>query len=206
MSEQPLPLICVAGPSASGKTSFCQQVTAALKPAGINTLVLACDDYYRAGWVPDARYGHDTPEAIDSRLLINELKAARRNDLKQLRSYDMGSRSSSWRPIEGNHQLVLLEGAYGLQVVLQKQPSSLLLYMEVPWMLRLLRRLRRDVRERRRQPLEVVQQMLGPVRSGERDFISPLKPKATLLIRRQSQQLSDVLSMIRLQIHSSPCS
>ena len=203
MREKPLPLICVGGPSASGKTSFCEKLAAALKPAGINTLVLACDDYYRAGWQPVGRYGHDTPEAIDSRLLINELTAARRNELKQLRSYDMVSRSSSCRPIEKNYQLVLLEGAYGMQAVLQEHPSSLFIYMEVQWILRLFRRLKRDVRDRQRKPLEVIKQMLGPVRSGERDFISPLKPKASLVIRRERQQLSNVMLMIDSQMHSS---
>ena len=67
-----------------------------------------------------------------SQRLIQQLHAVRQGGLPPLRTYDMATRTISWRPIQGPYELVLLEGAYGLQQVLQQEDSPLLIYLEVP--------------------------------------------------------------------------
>ena len=191
-----LPLICVGGPSAAGKSQLSAQLAAALRSQGINPLPIACDDYYRCGWSGDGPYGFDTPAAIDSELLIQQLHAVRQGGLPPLRTYDMATRTSSWRQIQGPYEMVLLEGAYGLQQVLQQDDSALLIYIDVPQLQRLMRRLKRDVRQRQRQPLRVIRQMLGPVRRGEREFITPLKAMATVVLKGNRDQLSKVMPLI----------
>lgn len=78
MPQPLLPLICVGGPSAAGKSQLSAQLAAALRSQGINPLPIACDDYYRCGWSGDGPYGFDTPAAIDSELLIQQLHTVRR--------------------------------------------------------------------------------------------------------------------------------
>ena len=196
MPQTLLPLICVGGPSAAGKSQLSAQLATVLRSQGINPLPIACDDYYRCGWSGDGPYGFDTPAAIDSQRLIQQLHAVRQGGLPPLRTYDMATRTISWRPIQGPYELVQLEGAYGLQQVLQQEDSPLLIYLEVPWLQRLMRRLKRDVRERQRQPLRVIRQMLGPMRRGEREFITPLKAMATVVLKSNRDQLSKVMPLI----------
>lgn len=62
-------LICVAGPSSSGKTTFADRLTMELKSRGINPIRISLDDYYKKREdVPldeDGNYDFETIEALD---------------------------------------------------------------------------------------------------------------------------------------------
>ena len=68
MSEA-VPLLCICGPSAAGKTTLASLLAEQLRARGRHPLLIACDDYYRSGWSPNSRYGFDTVDAID----VNQL-------------------------------------------------------------------------------------------------------------------------------------
>ena len=74
MSEA-VPLVCICGPSAAGKTTFAAHLATQLRARGHQPLLISCDDYYRSGWSPNSRYGFDTVDAIDAdrlRRLVDE--------------------------------------------------------------------------------------------------------------------------------------
>ena len=68
-------LICIAGPSAAGKTHFSAELKTSLAQSGIAAVVIGFDDYYREHWTPDSIYGFDTVDAIDRDALIDDVQA-----------------------------------------------------------------------------------------------------------------------------------
>ena len=190
-----LPVVCLCGPSAAGKTTFSLALADALRTRGGQPLLITCDDYYRQSWRPDPRFGFDTVAAIDDVALCRDISAARDGRSETLRTYDMRTRTAGRRPVTGSYDLVVVEGAYGPQFLLDL-PLIVLVYLDAPLLWRLWRRLKRDVSQRRRSPLYVMRQMLFQMLPGEQHFIQPLRADATVVIRNASSDLDKVLSMI----------
>ena len=193
-----LPIICICGPSASGKTTFTAALAARLRELGHRPLKIACDDYYRSDWSPHSRFGFDTVDAIDAEALLCELRDASCRGLSKLRTYDMRNRRVGARTIDSSYDLILFEGAYGPQLVLSSIPPDVLVYIQEFLPLRLWRRLCRDVRYRRRSVAYVIRQMLMEMLPGERLFIHPLRNQATLVIRNHPSAVQSVISALDL--------
>ena len=191
-----VPLVCICGPSAAGKTTFAAQLAVHLRARGRQPLLIACDDYYRSGWSPDSRYGFDTVDAIDVEQLRLQLTAARYRQLDSLRHYNMRTREVGVRSFEPGYDLILIEGSYGPQLLLEAVPLSLVVYIETPVVQRLFRRLWRDVRERQRPALYVIRQMLREMLPAERRFIYPLRRRADVIAWGYKWDLEPVLSRI----------
>lgn len=191
-----LPIICICGPSAAGKTTFTAALATRLRELGHQPLKIACDDYYRSDWSPHPRFGYDTVDAIDGEALLRDLSDARSRGLSTLRTYDMRSRSVGARALDSPYDLILLEGAYGPQMVLASIPPTVLVYIQELLLLRLWRRLNRDVRHRKRPIRYVIRQMLLEMLPGESLFIHPLRDQATLVIRNQPSALKAVVSAL----------
>ena len=188
--------MCICGPSAAGKTTLAARLAEQLRARGRHPLLIACDDYYRCGWSPSSRYGFDTVDAIDADQLRLQLSAVRYRQLNALRSYDMRSRKVSSRLLQQPYDLVLVEGSYGPQHLLEAVPISLVVYVETPLLQRLIKRLWRDVRDRQRPASYVICQMLREMLPGERRFIHPLKHRADLVVRGYNFDLEPILSRI----------
>ena len=94
------------------------------------------------------------------------------------------------------YDLVLVEGSYGPQHLLEAVPIALVVYIETPLLLRLMKRLWRDVRDRHRPVSYVIRQMLREMLPGERRFIHPLKRRADLVVRGYNFDLEPILSRI----------
>ena len=188
--------MCICGPSAAGKTTLAARLAEQLSARGRHPLLIACDDYYRCGWSPNSRYGFDTVDAIDADQLRLQLSAVRYRQLNALRSYDMRSRKVSSRLLQQPYDLVLVEGSYGPQHLLEAVPISLVVYVETPLLQRLIKRLWRDVRDRQRPASYVIRQMLHEMLPGERRFIHPLKRRADLVVRGYNFDLEPILSRI----------
>ena len=191
-----VPLVCICGPSAAGKTTFAAHLAEQLRASGRHPLLIACDDYYRSGWSPNSRYGFDTVDAIDAEELRLQLSAVRYRQLVSLRSYDMRTRRVGSRLLNQSYDLVLVEGSYGPQHLLEAVPIALVVYIETPLLPRLIKRLWRDVRERQRPALYVIRQMLREMLPGERRFIHPLKRRADVIVHGYDWDLEPVLSRI----------
>ena len=191
-----VPVICIAGPSASGKTTLAGALEQHLARKGRCALRLSCDDYYRQEWVPHAIFGYDTVDAIDTVVLRNELASLRRRRPINLRHYDMRLRRVSRRTAPCGYELILLEGAYGPQALHGSPDVDVLVYMQASLLRRLFRRLRRDVVERHRSPGYVIRQMFMEMLPGERAFIEPLRAKADLVVRNERLGLVQISALI----------
>ena len=194
--NKPALLIYIAGPSAAGKTHFSEELRKSLAQSEIPAVVIGSDDYYREQWTPDATYGFDTVDAIDREALFQDVLSLRDRRLLRRRRYDMGTRKINWESLNQTWDVVLLEGAIGPQMLIDQLRPDLLIYVNASLPIRVIRRLRRDMRERQRSPASVLRQMLVNMLPGERRFIHPLKRSADLLIRNVPAGLPQALQHI----------
>ena len=201
--DKPALLICIAGPSAAGKTYFSEELKTLLAQAKISAVVIASDDYYREHWRPDSIYGFDTVDAIDRDALIEDVQALLEGRLQLRRRYDMGTRDVSWESFKGTCDVVLLEGAFGPQLLMTHLRLDLLIYVSASLPIRMIRRLRRDVHERQRTILSVLRQTVMQMLPGERRFIHPLRHSADLVIREVPKGLGLAVKAIEELIKTS---
>ena len=197
------PVICITGPSAVGKTRFTLALAEALGAIEIEVLVICCDNYYKQHGQPHPRFGFDTLEAIDIHALRAELDQVTHHTASSLRTYDMHTRDVSRKALNQRYRLVLLEGAYGPQDLLDEGSITALFYLEAPLLLRMIRRLQRDQQERGRNPIQIIQHMLMHMIPGERTFISPLRPFSKLVITNPHRGQTAALALIQALLTES---
>ena len=120
-------VVCIAGPSSSGKTTFVKRLSIQLQINGINPQTLSLDDYYvNRNDTPrdaDGELDFEALEAIDLPLLRTQLQdlAAGREVLTPVYDFKTGGRRSEgmWRrrALKEN-EVLLIEGIHGLNPAL----------------------------------------------------------------------------------------
>ena len=178
-------LIGVAGGTGSGKTSFASKLLDRLGPE--RCLTIAQDSYYKDGTAlsPEARaaINYDHPDAFDTSLLIQDLR-----DLKAGRpvphltydhaAYARHTLSDPLRP----RPVLLLEGILILAEEPLRRLMDIKLFIDTDSDVRILRRLRRDLKERGRSFDSVEKQYLQSVRPMHLEFVEPSKRYADLIV------------------------
>ena len=200
-----LRLVCVAGPSSSGKTTFLKRLSVQLQVAGINPVGISLDDYYvdRERTVRDAKgeYDYEALEALDLTLLADHLGRLCRGEAVTTARYDFvtgESHPEGGRTIRlGPRDILLLEGIHGLNPRLLAGTGAEDLALRVfimpmtslafdrlvrfnPSDLRLLRRIVRDRHGRNQDAAETIRRWPS-VRAGERKHIFPFLDRADVV-------------------------
>ena len=178
-------LIGIAGGSGSGKTSFAEKLSARLGPE--RCVTIAQDSYYKDGSGLDATaraaINYDHPDAFDTSLLLQDLR-----DLKASRpvphlTYDHASYSRRVLPdAVVPKPMILLEGILILAEEPLRRLMDIRLFIDTDADVRILRRLRRDLKERGRSFESVEGQYLGSVRPMHLEFVEPSKRYADLIV------------------------
>ncbi|MCA8924299.1 MAG: nucleoside kinase [Planctomycetes bacterium] len=190
-------VVCVAGPSSAGKTTFVRRLSVQLKVNGIQPVCIGLDDYYRPhDQCPrDQDGGPDLEalEALDVPLIHTHLERLLAGEEVRLPSFDFvrhrPTPESTWRPLRLQpDQVLLLEGIHGLNPALTAgvpPASRFRIYLNALTQLviddhnriftsdgRLLRRIVRDRRYRGTPAAETLARW-GSVRRGEDRHIYP---------------------------------
>jgi uridine kinase len=178
-------LIGVAGGTGSGKTSFASRLLERLGPQ--RCVTIAQDAYYKDGSTlsPEARaaINYDHPDAFDTSLLIHDL-----SDLKAGRpvphlTYDHAAYSRHVLPDPlPPRPVILLEGILILAEDPLRRLMDIKLFIDTDADVRILRRLRRDLKERGRTFESVERQYLESVRPMHLEFVEPSKRYADLIV------------------------
>ena len=194
-------MVCIAGPSSSGKTTLIKRLTVQLHVNGINPVSLNLDDYYvdrdRTPRGPDGDFDFEALEALDlDRLCVDlaELAAGRavttpRYDFASGRSIPDAGRSICLGP----RDLLMLEGIHALNPRLYTSVGIDEVYRlfvcpmaQLPFDratrvhasdVRLIRRIVRDRHGRNWNASETIHRW-PKVRHGERQHIFPFQAQA----------------------------
>lgn len=194
-SHQNIKLICVAGPSSSGKTSFANRLMYNLMARGKRPVRLSIDDFY----IPRGQLKEGTDiesiEAIDTQLFNETISNLIIGNETYIPSYDFKTmkRTMDKKMSIDDNQIIIIEGIHALNSALTStipESSKYKIYISPqPQVnidnhsplsmsnLRLLRRIARDSKTRGSNAKETIN-MWSNVRKGEFNYIYPTQENA----------------------------
>lgn len=180
-------IIAISGGSGSGKSTLAEALIDAVSP--IEAVLFNEDAYY---W-PRSHYSeaveltginYDHPASKDTGGLVRDLAALKAGQGIQQPIYDYKThdrlidQTRSIRPVP----IIIFEGIHVLSIEGVADLIDLSVYVDTPDDLRLARRIRRDVLERKRSVESVLGQYLGTVRPAHYEHTYPAKFGADLVI------------------------
>ncbi len=178
-------VVGVAGGTGSGKTTVARELADAL-PEG-RAHILEYDAYYREQTnVSDeerAATNYDHPNALESELLAEHVKALRTGNAADIPVYDFvtHNRSKETRHLEPRPVLVV-EGIMALAVPCIRELFDIKIFVDTDSDLRVFRRIRRDIEQRGRSFNSVREQYYNTVRPMHMEFVEPSKRFADLIV------------------------
>ncbi|PLR87687.1 uridine kinase [Bacillus sp. V33-4] len=184
MKRKPV-VIGVAGGSGSGKTSVSKAIYHSFK--GHSILMIEQDYYYKdqthLPFEERLKTNYDHPLAFDNDLLISHLKRLLANEPieKPVYDYAIHTRSDEVIAVEPK-DVIILEGILVLEDERLRNLMDIKLFVDTDADLRIIRRLRRDIRDRGRKMDAVIEQYVNVVRPMHNQFIEPTKRYADVII------------------------
>jgi uridine kinase len=178
-------IIGIAGGSGSGKTTIAQAV---VDQVGSDRVVLIQHDaYYRdmAHITFEERIAtnFDHPDSLETELLIAHLRQLRAGCAVDRPVYDFSSHTRTTDVVRVEPEpVVIVEGILVLVEPDLRNMMDLRIYIDTDGDLRVLRRLQRDLLERKRTVESVVAQYLGTVRPMHLQFVEPSKRYADIIV------------------------
>lgn len=182
--EKPI-LICIAGGSASGKTTLVNEIAEAFENQDI--VILKHDDYYRdqshLSLEERKNTNYDHPSSLENELLIKHLKDLLDNKPINKPIYDfvIQTRSDKYE-IVNPAKVIILDGILVLEDSRIRDLADIKVFVECDEDIRLIRRIRRDMIERGRSFDGIIKQYLTTVKPMYHSFVSPSKRYADILI------------------------
>ena len=197
-------MIGIAGGTGSGKSTLTQSIKEYFKE---NVTVLMHDNYYKAHddmtYEERSRLNYDHPNAFDTDLMIEHIKALREGKDIICPVYDFSAhnRSKETITIRPNKVMVI----EGILIFECKELTDLLdikIYVDTDADVRILRRIMRDVEERGRSLTSVVSQYLNTVKPMHEQFVEPSKKYADIIVPEGGKnQVALDMIMQRIQNH-----
>jgi uridine kinase len=185
-------LIGIAGGTGSGKTLVSDTVHRLLKSDEI--LVIQQDAYYRdlshLSFEERSQQNFDHPDAFDRELLTLHLTDLKNGKSIQQPQYDYThhSRKQEYLTIHPQH-IIILEGILILEDPNLRQIMDIKVYVDADPDIRLIRRIRRDVKKRGRTVDSVLDQYEKFVRPMHLQFVEPSKRYADIIIPEGGKNL-----------------
>jgi uridine kinase len=178
-------LIGITGGSGSGKTSIANKLLEEYGEGEV--VVIQQDSYYKdlphLSLEERNQQNFDHPDAIDIELLGQHLEQLLAGHSIDVPVYDFVRHRR--RPPNQSvtpHSVIVLEGIFTLHYPELRQLMDIKIYVETPPDVRFIRRLTRDVTERKRTHQSVVDQYLQTVRPMHEQFVEPSKYYADIII------------------------
>ncbi len=177
-------IIGIAGPSAGGKTTVTKKIK---EKFGNEVIIIKYDDYYhdQAHLTPEERrkINYDHPNAFDTDLLIEHLKVLMSGKEVNIPIYDytIDTRSNETKTVKPK-SIIIIEGLFTL---LEEEIRNLLdikIYVETDLDICFIRRLKRDIKERKRTLESVIDQYVTTVKPMHEQFINPTRKYADFVV------------------------
>ena len=200
-------IIGIAGGSGSGKSTVVNQIIRALPEDAVT--IIPQDAYYRDNGhlsaEDRARINFDHPSSIEFNLLIRQLDELKDRKPIQMPVYSYVTCARAKETIEiSPREVVIVEGILILTNPRLRKRMNIKVFVDADGDDRLMRIIRRDIEERGRSFLQVLQHYEKFVKPMHLQFIEPTKRYADIIVPQggQNQVAIDVLtSRIKLHLH-----
>lgn len=184
-------VIAIAGASASGKSLFAQtiyqELLSELGPNGIS--IIKEDSYYREqshlNMSERIQTNYDHPNAFEHELLCAQLTTliSQKNIDCPVYCYKTHTRTQASITVKPT-KIILVEGILLLSNPQLRDCFDIKVYIDTPLDICLIRRIKRDTKERERSLQSITSQYLTTVRPMYHQFIEPSKTWADLIVTR----------------------
>lgn len=178
-------IIGVAGGSSSGKTILCKRF---ISKSDLKIVLIQQDSYYKdlSHLASEKRklQNFDHPDSFDNDLLYDHLVKLRKGISVKIPEYDYMTHTSTgnYTTVYPGH-FILVEG---IMLFVDRRLRDIFdykIYIDVDSDVRLIRRMRRDIKERGRSMDSVIEQYLTTVKPMHSKFVEPSKKYADVLIK-----------------------
>lgn len=196
-------VVLIAGPSSSGKTTFCKRLSIQLVTCGIKPIQISLDDYFVDRHLTpkdeNGEYDYESVHALNIPLLNEQLQQLFEGKNIELPKYNFqtGKSEKSGKRLQlGDNQVLVLEGIHALNPELTAQiPQEQKFHIYISALTtillddhnyirttdnRLLRRIIRDYKYRGVNALETIHRWPS-VRAGENKWIFPYQENADVM-------------------------
>ena len=181
-------VVGVTGGSGSGKTLFAKRLCERL---GANAVGLSHDDYYKN--LPSMTdeealaYDFDSPDALDTHLLVEHLRALVRGEAIDVPDYDFASHSrvDGARHVEPA-PIIVVEGMLVMCEPELAKLFDLTVFIDADPDIRVIRRFERDCRDRGADLSRAIKMYLGTAKPAHERYVEPCKAKADIVVRDAS--------------------
>jgi uridine kinase len=180
-------IIGISGASASGKSLLANTIVSEL--GSDQVVIISEDSYYKdhsnLPFEERAKVNYDHPDAFDHGLLYQHLLQLQLGQPIEVPIYNhsLHIREQETRPV-GQHEIIVLEGILLFVEQALRELMNIRIYMETSLDICLIRRLKRDIKERGRSLDSVLKQYEETVRPMYMQFIDPSKRYADLIVPR----------------------
>ncbi|MFH1277358.1 MAG: uridine kinase [Candidatus Eisenbacteria bacterium] len=180
-------VIGMAGGTGSGKTTLAERIAESLHEEEVATL--HHDAYYvdRSDLTTEERadLNYDHPSAFDNNLLMGHLDVLSRGLPIDRPVYSFVTHTRTEETVRVNPcPVILLEGILVLENHELRKRMDIRIFVDCDEDERLIRRLRRDIRERGRTIPSAIEQYLTTVKPMHQQFVEPSKRYADLIVPR----------------------
>lgn len=187
MNNKKTIIIGIAGASASGKSLLANTIVNEL--GSDQVVVISEDSYYKdhsnIPFEERAKINYDHPNSMDHELLHQHLQQLQEGKSVNIPIYNhsLHAREDNTRKI-GQHSIIVLEGILLFVDQKLREMMDIRIFMEASLDICLMRRLKRDIKDRGRSLESVLKQYEETVRPMFLQFIEPTKRYADLIVPR----------------------
>jgi len=182
--ERPV-LIGIAGGTGSGKTTVATIVRSRFHEESV--IIIHHDSYYcdrgEMSLAEREKVNYDHPSAFENTLLAEHLKELMNRQPIEMPVYDYTShtRLSETKTIKPA-EIILMEGILVLEDKILRSLMDIKIYIDADSDERFIRRLLRDMKERKRSVDSVIEQYIRTVRPMHLQFVEPSKRYADIIV------------------------
>jgi len=177
-------LILVAGGSASGKSTVVENILNQANKKDV--LIISHDDYYKKLDLPLSeriKINYDHPNSLDNELLITHIDNLLKGKSIKKPLYDFldYNRLEKFEEVYPK-KIIIIEGILILENLEIRKKANLKIFVESDDDIRFIRRLKRDIRLRKRSVESIIDQYLKTVKPMHYKYIKPTKRYADIII------------------------
>uniref|UniRef100_A0A3Q2YSC7 Uridine-cytidine kinase n=1 Tax=Hippocampus comes TaxID=109280 RepID=A0A3Q2YSC7_HIPCM len=199
-------VIGLCGGSASGKTTVANKIIEALDVPWV--VLLSMDSFYKdlsleeQALAASNDYNFDHPGAFDFELLVSTLRKLKQGKSVKIPVYDFTThrRQKDWKNVYGA-SVIIFEGIMAFADKPLLQLLDMKIFVDTDSDIRLVRRLRRDITERRRDMEGVIKQYNKFVKPAFEQYIEPTMRLADIVVPRGGGNMV-AIDLIVQHVHS----
>ncbi|MBR7117511.1 MAG: uridine kinase [Clostridia bacterium] len=177
-------IIGIAGGSGSGKSTFAKKLCEIFSD---RVALVSCDNYYLPHGeltLEERRHlNYDAPEAFEFSLMVEQILALKRGEAVDCPVYDFTKHTRSDKVVRIEPKpIIIIDGILIFSKPELRRIMDMKIYVECDADERILRRVRRDTRERGREIDDIIEQYLATVKPMHNAHVEPTKAFADIII------------------------